>query len=388
MVPPYGGYPKVVKEGINDNYLPLWLQAAGYDTYYVGKLWNAHSVTSYNQPFVNGFNGSDFLLDPYTYRYYNAAMSRNGEKPLRYEGQYSPDLTAEKAKGFLEEALGRPERPWFLVHAPIAPHGDFNMDGGVFRATAPGMAERHKDLFADYVVPRDESFNPETQSGVSWVKNLPLLDDDAIEYGDEYQRRRLRSLQAVDESVDDMVGMLEVHGQLDNTYIFYTTDNGYHISQHRMLPGKTCGFETDVHIPLVVRGPGVAAGRVSDAVTSHVDIASTIVKIAGAPPIADTDGAPIPLTPEEEEEGEGIHARSEHVAIEYWGPAFPEGELAYPPEHGTEMWLHNTYKAVRVIGRGYNVYYAVWCTNEAELYNLEVSCSFPRCSWACRTCWS
>ncbi|RSM02088.1 hypothetical protein CEP52_008241 [Fusarium oligoseptatum] len=44
---PYGGYPKIVREGINDNYLPHWLQAAGYNTYYSGKLWNHHTVENY-----------------------------------------------------------------------------------------------------------------------------------------------------------------------------------------------------------------------------------------------------------------------------------------------------------------------------------------------------
>lgn len=57
-----GGYPKFVSEGWNDNYLPLWLQAAGYNTYYTGKLFNGHTASNYNDPPVNGWNGSDFLL--------------------------------------------------------------------------------------------------------------------------------------------------------------------------------------------------------------------------------------------------------------------------------------------------------------------------------------
>ena len=60
--PPYGGYPRVVEAGWNDNYLPIWMQEAGYNTYYTGKLWNSHSVTNYNKPLAKGFNGSDFLL--------------------------------------------------------------------------------------------------------------------------------------------------------------------------------------------------------------------------------------------------------------------------------------------------------------------------------------
>lgn len=56
--PPYGGYPKFVSQGLNDNFLPIWLQDAGYNTYYTGKLFNTHTVDNYHSPYVNGFTGS------------------------------------------------------------------------------------------------------------------------------------------------------------------------------------------------------------------------------------------------------------------------------------------------------------------------------------------
>jgi N-acetylglucosamine-6-sulfatase len=62
--PPYGGYPKFVQQGLNENWLPVWLQELGYNTYYTGKLFNAHTVDNYDDPHVKGFNHSDFLLDP------------------------------------------------------------------------------------------------------------------------------------------------------------------------------------------------------------------------------------------------------------------------------------------------------------------------------------
>ncbi|KAH7235071.1 alkaline-phosphatase-like protein [Fusarium solani] len=370
---PYGGYPKIVREGINDNYLPHWLQAAGYNTYYSGKLWNHHTVENYNQPYAGGFNGSDFLLDPHTYQYLNATMTRNGAPPVNYAGQYSPDLTAQKAYGFLDDALSN-EEPWFLVHAPIAPHGTVDLTPNFF-SDAPKYAKRHAHLFKDYIIPRDESFNPEVQGGVSWVKELPRLNDTVIAYNDEYQRARLRALQSVDEMVETMIKKVEAAGQLDNTYIIYTTDNGYHISQHRMHPGKECGFETDVHIPLIIRGRGVPAGHISQAVTAHTDLASTIMSLAGRA-LPDTDGTPIPLSIDAEAE-----SKQEHVTIEYWGLAIPEGVFGWygennmsdpgygAPGHAADK---NTYKAIRVIGESYNIYYSVWCTNEKEFYDLKV----------------
>ena len=56
--PPYGGFPKFVQQGLNDNFLPIWLQEAGYNVYYTGKLFNAHTVDNYHSPHVKGFTGS------------------------------------------------------------------------------------------------------------------------------------------------------------------------------------------------------------------------------------------------------------------------------------------------------------------------------------------
>jgi N-acetylglucosamine-6-sulfatase len=180
--PPYGGYPKIVTEGINDDYLPIWLQQAGYNTYYTGKLWNAHTVNNYDAPFVKGWNGSDFLLDPFTYDYWHARMSRNGEVPVDYAGEYSPDVVAEKAYGFLDEAITQQQqqqRPFFVTVAPIAPHSNILANpagakaldemevlapGPANKFAIPEYAPRHAHLYKDYKIPRTEDFNPEKVS--------------------------------------------------------------------------------------------------------------------------------------------------------------------------------------------------------------------------------
>ncbi|TVY18334.1 Arylsulfatase [Lachnellula arida] len=360
VLPPYGGYPKFVNRGYNTDYLPVWLQKAGYNTYYTGKLFNSHTIENYNNPVAGGFTGSDFLLDPYTYSYYNASLSRNGEKPVSYAGQYSPDVVAEKAFGFLEEAISD-ENPFFLAIAPIAPHSDVQM--GKHQFSEPKYAPRHAHLFKDYKIPRTKNFNPDQPSGGNWIAKLPQLNDTVIEYNDEFGRARLRALQSVDEMVQGVVQRLTDNGILDDTYIFYTSDNGFHISQHRMHPGKTCGYETDINIPLIVRGPGVGVGKVLDAVTSHTDLAPTLLKIAGAELRDDFDGLPIPFN--EEEKG-----KTEHVNVEYWGRGIPEGKYGSEGGGGFTIYANNTYKALRLIGKTYNLYYSVWCTNETELYDM------------------
>jgi hypothetical protein len=174
--------------------------------------------------------------------------------------------------------------------------------------------------------------------------------------------------------LEELIKKVEAAGQLDNTYIFYTTDNGYHISQYRLHPGKECGFDTDINIPLIVRGPGVPAGRISTAVTAHTDLASTILGIAGAKR-DDSDGTPIPLS--EKDEGK---ARHDHVTIEFWGLGIPEGKFGdYGNENMTDGFGfpahavgNNTYKGLRIVSDEYSLYYSVWCTNETELYDIKV----------------
>jgi len=170
------------------------------------------------------------------------------------------------------------------------------------------------------------------------------------------------------------VTRLEQHGILDNTYIIYSTDNGYHISQHRLHPGKECGFEEDIHIPLIIRGPGITAGHVSNIVSAHADLSPTILHLAGIAPRPDFDGSAIPLTTSSLLAAEESSERGEHVNIEFWGLGLPEGKYGFSLDDGKVVGfgVNNTYKALRIINpaQSHNLYYAVWCTNEHELYNL------------------
>ncbi|KAF2143973.1 uncharacterized protein K452DRAFT_306619 [Aplosporella prunicola CBS 121167] len=361
--PPYGGYPKFISQGLNDDYLPVWLQDAGYKTYYTGKLFNAHTVENYNKPYPRGFNGSDFLIDPFTYQYLNSSFQRNQDPPVNHPNEYATDLLAEKAYGFLDDAV-QADRPFFLTIAPVAPHANVAKGSdGKNKFTEPIPAKRHEHLFKDVKVPRTPNFNPENPSGVSWIKALPRQSQENVDYNDHFYRQRLRSLQAVDEIIEGVVERLDRYGILDNTYIIFTTDNGFHVGQHRMQPGKECGYEEDINIPLIIRGPGVPKNATTDIVTSHTDLAPTFLDLIGVAPRKEFDGLAIPVT------GKGIaeakNSRHEHVNVEFWGIVIEEGD------YGNNRLPNNTYKALRIVGKDYNLYYSVWCNNEHELYDLN-----------------
>ncbi|KAI0376672.1 Arylsulphatase [Hypomontagnella monticulosa] len=373
VVPPYGGYPKFVSQGLNDKYLPVWLQEAGYRTYYTGKLFNAHTVNNYDSPHAAGWTASDFLLDPFTYWYMNSTYQRNHDPPVSFEGRHTVDVIEEKALGLLDEAH-EAGKPFFLGVAPVSPHSNLwspkFKDGGhseleEIEFTPPVPAERHAKLFEGTKVPRTSNFNPDKPSGASWVRKLPKQSQETVDYNDHFYLQRLRTLQSVDEMVDAIVRRLEAFNLLHNTFIIYTTDNGYHIGHHRMQPAKQCSFEEDINIPLIVRGPGVPEKATSGIVTTHTDLAPTLLGIVGAPLRDDFDGLSIPLT--EEGLAEAIETRHEHVTVEHWGFASNEGQVldSYPRLH-----TNNTYKALRVVSESYNLHYQVWCNNERELHDM------------------
>lgn len=289
-------------------------------------------------------------------------MTHNGEPPVSFEGKYSPDVMAEQALGFIDHAASQRE-PFFIAVAPIAPHSNMRLREPR-RFARPEYAERHAHLFKDYKIPRNENFNPDDPSGVSWVRELPKLNETVLEYHDEFQRSRLRALQSVDEMIEGLVESLRAKDLLDNTYIIFTTDNGYHISQHRLPPGKECPFEEDINIPLIIRGPGVPAGHTAELVSSHTDLAPTVLKLAGGER-PNFDGVAIRV----DQKGLSKPGASEHVNVEFWGGAGLEGKYGSPFDEPSAT-SNNTYKALRLVGKDYNLLYTVWCTGEREFYDV------------------
>ncbi|KAI5275414.1 Arylsulphatase [Aureobasidium subglaciale] len=360
--PPYGGYPKFVKQGFNSAYLPVWLQEAGYNVYYTGKLFNAHNVDNYDSPYPAGFTSHDFLLDPFTYNYMNSSFQHNQDPPQSHEGEYVTDVLAQKAYNLLEEAV-EADKPFFLMIAPSAPHADIQNNSGTLTFDAPVSAPRHAHLFLDVKVPRTSNFNPDTPSGANWIRRLEQQNITNVDWNDHFHRQRLRALQAVDEMVDGLFDRMESLDLLENTYIFYSSDNGFHIGNHRMQPGKSTGCEEDINIPLIIRGPNVPINYTTQLVTSHTDIAATIFSLLNIPLREDFDGSPIPVTTSAI--AASPQKRREHVQIEYWG--FAGGEGIYD----RRLHQNNTFKGIRIVGEGYNFYYQIWCTNEHELYDMS-----------------
>jgi arylsulfatase A-like enzyme len=106
---------------------------------------------------------------------------------------------------------------------------------------------------------------------------------------DDFQARR-ESLLAVDEAVARIVGALEAAGRLDDTYVLFTSDNGFFQGEHNIAKGKYLAYEPSTHVPLLVRGPGIPAGTVSGELISNADLAPTILEVTGSRADRTVDG--------------------------------------------------------------------------------------------------
>ncbi|ORX97372.1 Arylsulphatase [Basidiobolus meristosporus CBS 931.73] len=355
--PPHGGYPKFLSRQLDSNYLPFWLQQANYTNYYVGKFINGVDAKNPGPP--KGWAHFEPLVAPWIYQYLNPTFSLNGAPFQAHQGEYQTDVILNKTLNILD-VLKSTDQPFLFTVSPVAPHDTVVMssENEYPEFYPPVPAERHKLLFDDLKVPRKPNFNPEIQDKPSWLKTLPRLNQTRVDDLDEHYRLRIRSLQAVDELVEKVILKLEKNGQLDNTYIIYTTDNGYHLGQHRLGAGKGTPYEEDVNIPFIIRGPGIAKGEISQAFTTHTHVPATILSLAGLDAPEHLDAPPMPVL----EAPSPSNDLTEAFNVEFWADAFFEDTW--------ERFTSNSYKAVRIIGEGYNYYFSTWCTGEHELYDL------------------
>ena len=285
-----GGYERFFTLGLEESTVAVALQAAGYRTVLLGKYLNGYPLAEDPLHVPPGWTEWYSPVSGNPYSNFNYVMNENGT-PVLYqddEGDYLTDVISEKASAFIVGASNAGD-PFFVYLAPYAPH---------WPATP---APRHENLFPGVHAPRTPSFNEEDVSDKpSFIADLPPLNLLQIAAIDDQHRIRLQSLQAVDEMIASLIVTLQVTGQLENTYFFFTSDNGYHLGQHRLQAGKYYGYEKDLRVPLLVRGPGVTPGSSVSALASEVDLVPTFAELAGVSLLLASDGrslAPLLASP-------------------------------------------------------------------------------------------
>lgn len=278
--PPLGGFQKFHSLGNENSTVGTWLQAAGYRTALMGKYLNGYPngiEPTYVPP---GWDEWDSPSGGNPYSNFNYKLNENG-KIVSYGNRpedYMTDVLAKKAADFIRRS-NQAGKPFFIYLATYAPH----------QPATP--APRHANAFPNVTAPRPPSFNEaDVSDKPEWVRERSQLADRAIEQINGLYRKRLQSLLAVDDLIGTLIDMLQATGELQRTYIFYTSDNGFHLGEHRLPVGKNTAYEEDIRVPLIVRGPGVSGGRTVQHLTLNIDFAPTFGELAAASVPAFVDG--------------------------------------------------------------------------------------------------
>jgi len=269
---PLGGFEKAYSLNLEAATVATTLHAAGYRTVLFGKYLNGYPDTATPTYIPPGWDEwfSPAAGNPYSE--YNYTLNENGTL-VKYGGaaaDYLTDVIYLKAVDFITRAGSTPGTPLFMYFATYAPHAPYT------------PAPRHANAFPGLKAPKPPSFNePDVSDKPAYVASRPLLTSAEITSIDTFYRKRAQALQAVDEAIEGLVNALAATNRLANTYIFFAADNGYHMGNHRLLPGKYTPYDSDLHVPLVVRGPGVPAGVVRSEIAANVDLAETFANLAG-----------------------------------------------------------------------------------------------------------
>ena len=350
---PLGGAGKFRALGHEESTVATWLREEGYATTLVGKYMNDYGGDRVPAGWdawygISGGHLSHDLNENGSVRHYDPA-------PFHLD-----DVLAERAaySVFRPPEYGAPFFLWVGTQAPHAP---------------ADPAPRHEGTFSGVRLPRSPSFDEgDVSDKPDWVRDNPRLDEIPAMQG--LYRDRLRSMLAVDELVGRLMGALEETGELENTYVFFTSDNGWHAGEHRLTTGKWTAYEEDIRVPLVVRGPGVPGGKTLPHTVLNNDLAPTFAELAGADTPKFVDGRSlVPLLGRGPPPVDGWRAAFLVEAATELGPG------AIPPLSGdplpdywrkvprAEYWGRPGLEAVRTEDR----LYVEYGDGEHELYDLS-----------------
>ncbi len=328
--------------------LPLWLQAEGYRTALVGKYMNGYGDFDRRElpP------GWDHWVSPVgersIYGYEDFTLNEDGML-VDYSGseRYQTDVLTERAVQWIGEVAT--ESPFFLFVSYVAPHIGSAESGYCTGSAQP--AARHEGAAESIELPRPASFDEEDVGDKpGYIRDEPRLDESVVQTLSGAHRCRIESLLSVDEGVGAILDALEDAGELDDTVVIYTSDNGWLEGQHRLTHSKFFPYEESVSVPLVVRGAGGEPGSRVETPVVNVDLAPTILELAGAAADVALDG------------------RSWLAALS--GAELPPRDILFEGFYSNDSTNGETrryYASVRDGALQYTEYH----TGEVELYDLE-----------------
>ncbi|MFL5867552.1 MAG: sulfatase [Thermoleophilaceae bacterium] len=336
---PDGGYQVFHQRHEERSTFATAIRSRGYGTSFMGKYLNGYEPSSLLVP--HGW--TDWHVAGNGYPEFNYNLNENGHlfHYARRPQDYLTDVVARKGSAFINGAADA-HQPFALEIATFAPHSPFT------------PAPRDAADFPGLQAPRGPAFNTANTNPPRWLAGRPPLRPRAIRRLDNAFHRRAQAVEAVDDLIARLELTLAARGLADNTYIVFSSDNGFHLGEHRLHQGKMTAFDTDIRVPLIVVGPGLPKGKRVGALAQNVDLRPTFSRLAGAgvPKIVDGRSL-VPWL-----RGHKVKRWRHAVLIEHHGPkgAGPDKQSDNP----------TSYEAIRLKSSVYVEY----ANGDREYYNL------------------
>lgn len=259
------------------------LRRDGYRTAYLGKYLNGYAAIGRADPAFKPPGWSRWFVPTVAGDLYDWVLNENGTLVDHHGARgYQTDVLARKGARFIRTSTAR---PFFMVLSTVAPHVEVRRP----KSPNPRPARRHRGLMDRARFNRPQSFNEQDVSDKPSTKQLDPIDAAGRESIVNRYRARLGSLLAVDELVERLFDALRERSQIANTYVIFTSDNGFLLGQHRIV-GKAHLYEESVRVPMLIRGPAIPQGVVRRQLTGNIDITPTILAATGATTTLSTDG--------------------------------------------------------------------------------------------------
>ncbi|HHP7240636.1 MAG TPA: sulfatase [Cyclobacteriaceae bacterium] len=331
-------------------FFPEYLQKAGYSTGFIGK-WHMGAHHYDKRPgfdYWASFRGQG--------KYYNPTFNVNGKERAYTDSSYVTDLITDFSLEFLKQQKNS-DKPFLLYTSHKGVHAQFK------------PAKRHSGKYENETpaypptmfLPGENPHGTDTigynyEDVPDWVKEQrhSWHGVDYMYHGqigfEAFYRRYSETLLSVDESIGSIIEYLEANDMMENTVIFYMGDNGFSFGEHGLID-KRQAYQESIRVPLLAFGSGIQPGTIVEQMVQNIDIAPTILEIAGLKSPLNMDGRSFkPLL-----EGKNPSDWRKRVYYEYYW------ERPFPQTPTTFAVVTNQYKFIR--------YYGIWDIN--ELYDIK-----------------
>ena len=286
------GYPNLKGKG---DVLPVWLGKAGYETALVGKFMNGYGRRDPSEAVRPAPGWDQWRVTVRPYAYVDFTLSIDGDVRDYDDGQYLTDVLTRQAVEIVEEnAKGsQPLYMWLSYWAPHAEGVEVNEVAGRCRGSAV-PSQDDAEILAEVEPPKSGAYDEaDVSDKPRAVRRRPSLEKGGEDLVAENFACHVASLQAVDRGFEELVEALEREGELNNTVLIVYSDNGFLHGEHRITNGKSLPYEPAIRVPLMVSAPaglldGEAVPEV-DLPVANIDLAPTILELAGAMPCRQAD---------------------------------------------------------------------------------------------------